>query len=234
MIAAAPHWAPQPPSRVIANLHQLVGKYYTRKVVHHGATPLGVDWTCVATQELRFLQLMKLDRWPTTCSLTDLGCGYGALLGYLGKNHRETEFDYLGIDLSAAMIECARQTWPAVPNSQFAVDARIPRIADYAVASGLFNVNLWCDAPSWEAFVADTLSQLHHASRRGFAVNFLASESSNALRGLYRASPARWVSYCEEELHSDVEVIDDYGLDEFTLLVRTPAALCEGRALARQ
>jgi len=234
MIAAEPHLTHQPASPLIAGLHRLIAKYYSRKVMRHGATPLGVDWTCAATQELRFLQLMRLGPWPAACSLNDLGCGYGALLGYLGRYHRETSFDYVGIDLSPSMIECARQMWSAAPNRQFVVNSRIPRIADYAVASGLFNVNLWCDEGSWEVFVADTLTQLRQTSRRGFAVNFLASGGSNARSGLYHVLPTRWASYCTSELHCDVRVIDDYALDEFTLLVRNPTARGEGGALARE
>jgi hypothetical protein len=49
-----------------------------RKIRKFGATPLGVDWTCVSTQQLPFVQLLKLcDTSPA--SLNDLGCGYGAI-----------------------------------------------------------------------------------------------------------------------------------------------------------
>ena len=44
----------------IAAVHAEIDGYYTAKVTRHGATPLGVDWSCVPTQQLRFLQLLKL------------------------------------------------------------------------------------------------------------------------------------------------------------------------------
>ena len=37
-----------------------VNKYYTEKVLEFGATPKGVDWNGVESQELRFAQLLKV------------------------------------------------------------------------------------------------------------------------------------------------------------------------------
>jgi hypothetical protein len=38
--------------------------------------------------------------------------------------------------------------------------------------------------------------------------------------GLYRTRPQPWIRYCEGELGCSVEMLDDYGMKEFTLLVR--------------
>ena len=37
-----------------------VGRYYSRKIQEHGATPAGVDWNSAASQELRFDQLLRM------------------------------------------------------------------------------------------------------------------------------------------------------------------------------
>ena len=83
--------------------------YYGDKVARHGATPRGVDWTCVPTQELRFVQLLSLCDFSRPFSLNDLGCGYGALTGFISLFHPQAEVDYLGVDLSRAMIRRARR-----------------------------------------------------------------------------------------------------------------------------
>ena len=88
-------------ARSLDSVYGAIENYYTAKVSRHGATPLGVDWTCIATQELRFVQLLKLCEFAAPFSLNDLGCGYGALLAYLAKRHASAAIDYLGIDLSA-------------------------------------------------------------------------------------------------------------------------------------
>ena len=62
----------------LAAVHTGISDYYTAKIRKFGATPLGVDWTCLPTQELRFVQLLKVCDFTSPLSLNDLGCGYGA------------------------------------------------------------------------------------------------------------------------------------------------------------
>jgi SAM-dependent methyltransferase len=213
----------------IAGPHEKIARYYTDKVLRHGATPLGVDWSCAPTQELRFLQLLRFEELPTPCSLNDLGCGYGALFGFVSERRPETRFDYLGIDVSPEMVERARHLWRHARGARFVGGNACPRRADYSVASGIFNVNLWFADAQWEELVARTLAQMRRSSRRGFAVNFLLQQRvSGSATGLYRTLPSTWVRYCERELGCDVEIVEKYGLQEFTLLAR-PASRKRGK-----
>src|SRR5882724_9353149 len=50
-----------------------IAAYYSAKANKFGPTPLGVDWTCQATQEMRFVQLLKLCDFTSAFSLNDLG-----------------------------------------------------------------------------------------------------------------------------------------------------------------
>jgi SAM-dependent methyltransferase len=213
---------PAGPDRRLAGVYESIAGYYSAKVARYGATPLGVDWSCVPTQELRFVQLLKACDFSTPFSLNDLGCGYGALLAYLARRHAGTQIDYLGIDLSPAMIQRARRLWRHGARADFVVANGSPRSADYSIASGIFNVKLDQPIDLWERFIAATLQQLRATSRLGFAVNFIAVEApGQAVRpGLYRVSPAPWIAFCETALGSAVELLEGYGLREFTLLVR--------------
>lgn len=202
-------------------VHARIEAYYGAKVARHGATPRGVDWTCAPTQELRFVQLLKLCDFDRPFSLNDVGCGYGALIGFVARHHPQAEVDYLGIDLSRAMIGRARRRHRGTAGRRFVVGGDIPRTADYAVASGVMNVMLDHPRALWEEFVADTLRRMQATVRRGFAVNFMAERPDGAATaGLYRTDPRRWASFCREALGCAVEVVDGYGMREFTLLVR--------------
>jgi SAM-dependent methyltransferase len=205
-----------------SEVHGSIECYYTGKVSRYGATPLGVDWSCIPTQELRFVQLLKLCSFSRPFSLNDVGCGYGAMLAYLAKRHAETDVDYFGIDLSPAMVRHAKRMWQNRGHARFFVANASPRIADYSVASGIFNVKLNQPTERWEGFVAKVLSDMHATSRRGFAVNFMVPRAARqaAQPGLYRTLPEPWIGYCEQELGSSVELLTGYGLREFTLLVR--------------
>src|SRR5437867_12824363 len=93
----------------LEDLHADIGRYYTKKILRHGPTAAGVDWSCTLTQELRFVQLLKLCDFGTPFSINDVGCGYGALLSFLGRRYRRAKIDYWGVDISLQMIEEARR-----------------------------------------------------------------------------------------------------------------------------
>lgn len=203
-----------------------ISQYYTGKIRRFGATPHGVDWTCVSTQQMRFVQLLKLCNFKSPLTLNDLGCGYGALLSYLDWRHADAEIDYLGVDLAPAMLVRARRLWRGRPNVSFAGGHASPRIAEYSVASGIFNVRQDQPRDLWEDFIAETLDQLHETSRRGFAVNFMSAPADGEpeREGIYSAAPERWAHYCSAKFGARTRVIDDYGLREFTLIVRRRAS----------
>lgn len=224
-VAITPADAP----RLTSGLDELLGQveqYYSKKILTYGPTPLGVDWSCVPTQEMRFVQLLKVCVFDGTqdaaIRLNDIGCGYGALLAFLGKRHRKKTIDYLGVDLSPAMIAQAQKRWKKRALTSFEVASSGFRVADYAVASGIFNVKLTQSIALWEQMIAQTLDEMHATSQRAFAVNFLAPMPDGAthIPELYCAPPEVWRSYCRQTLGAQVEVVTGYGLREYTLLVR--------------
>jgi hypothetical protein len=92
-------------------------------------------------------------------------------------------------------------------------------MADYTLASGIFNVMADCAAGTWHDHIADCLSDMRAYSRLGFAVNFIAHHAPDVL-GLYRAPDGMWQSHCTAMKGATVETVTGYGLREFTLLVR--------------
>jgi SAM-dependent methyltransferase len=212
-------------SRVTESVYSDVEAYYGARVAKYGATPLGVDWSCQATQSLRFVQLLKICDFSTPFTLNDIGCGYGALAAFLTIRYPEAKIDYLGLDLSRAMVSRARRRFSS-PDRRFVVRTASPRIADYSVASGIMNVSCGYSRPIWECFVATILREMRRTSRLGFSVNFLSdaarakTSAGPSVESLYRTSPEPWSHYCERDLGCSAEAIDNYGMREFTLLVR--------------
>jgi SAM-dependent methyltransferase len=203
-----------------------IADYYTQKVRAYGCTPLGVDWVCQATQEMRFVQLLKLCDFSAPFSINDLGCGYGALAAFLYRRHAGCAIDYLGIDLSGEMVRRARRRRRMLDGARFVRSSTSSRTADYSVASGIFNVQLDASDEDWDVFIKATLQQLAAVSRRGFAVNFVTSPApgQRVTHGLYTTPPGRWMEYCANNIGADVQLIDGYGMREFSLLVRSGAA----------
>lgn len=204
----------------LEQLRASVEAYYTRKVRTFGATPLGVDWPSTPSLELRLVQLLKVCNFSVPFSLNDLGCGYAAALDLIERRWPANRIDYLGIDLSGDMIDHARRRWHDRPDTHFKVGHQCARMADYAIASGVFNVRLDHSERLWKAHIQAVLADLHRSSRKGFAVNFMLPSSAAGVPELYGSYPGPWVGYCRAALGRSVDLVQDYGLSEYTLLVR--------------
>ena len=203
------------------SLLQSVADYYSNKVRIHGATPRGVDWNGADGQRLRFDTLLQiLPTGPGASTLDDYGCGYGALLDHLCATNRQT-LDYLGLDVSAPMIAEARTSHPT-DLTRFHHGSTSPRRAEFAVASGIFNVRLTTATDDWEKHVVATLEAMNAGTTRGFAFNCLTSYSDPPKRQpyLYYGDPCYYFDLCKRRYSGNVALLHDYGLYEFTLLVR--------------
>lgn len=202
------------------DLLQEVASYYGDKLAEHGATPRGVDWNGAEGQRLRFAQLARIIEPGRMFSLVDLGCGYGALFDFLQEQHRE--FTYLGIDVSQQMVAAAQRRYGGEPNARFLTGSRPDQEADYGIASGIFNVKQERSTSEWEAYVVSTLEVLHASSRLGFAFNCLTAYSDEERKrtDLYYADPCSLFDLCKRRFSRNVALLHDYGLYEFTILVR--------------
>ena len=197
-----------------------VADYYSAKLAEHGETPRGVDWNGEESQALRFAQLAKIIQPSNTFSLNDLGCGYGALFDYL--NTVRQKFTYIGCDVSNDMIEAAKTRYINHANAHFVVASEPPEMRDYSIASGIFNVRLGRSDTEWQEYLQATLDVLNSKSHQGFAFNCLTSYSdTDKMRDyLYYADPCRLFDLCKRRYSRHVALLHDYGLYEFTILVK--------------
>jgi SAM-dependent methyltransferase len=195
-------------------------KYYSDKLLQHGPTPAGVDWNSTESQDLRFEQLMKISSDLRDFSLLDLGCGYGALLTFLQK--RAIHPSYWGYDVAKAMVAKARELHQAENRLNFVNQLNeVPQV-DYTVASGVFNVKQAASATEWRAYILETLGQIAALSKRGFAFNLLTSysDADRMREDLYYGDPCFFFDFCKTRISRHVALLHDYGLYEFTILVR--------------
>jgi SAM-dependent methyltransferase len=201
-----------------------VGRYYSERLQAHGASAQGVDWNSAESQRLRFAQLLRICGDRQDFSLNDIGCGYGALFDYLLEIGRRC--DYLGVDIAAPMIAKAAELHRGRPGCRFLAGEHADRRADYVVASGIFNVKLAAPTVTWRAHVLRTLDHLAGASKEGFAFNCLTkySDAERMKEHLYYADPTELFDHCKRNYSRNVALLHDYGLYEFTILVRQEPA----------
>jgi SAM-dependent methyltransferase len=194
-----------------------IAAYYAGRLAEHGVTARGVDWNGTDGQTRRFVELCRVIDLAEPFSVNDLGCGYGALHDFLTAHY--PTFDYRGFDIAPAMVAATRHRLGAAAG---AVGAIPDRIADFGMASGIFNVRLGAADGAWQTHVVTTLDVLNRTSRRGFAFNCLTrySDADRMRPDLYYADPLVLFDHCKRHYARDVALMHDYGLYEFTILVR--------------
>lgn len=200
-----------------------VGKYYSEKVQRFGTTAKGVDWKDEDSQRTRFDQLLKIINEPHDFTINDLGCGFGSMFLYMIETAFE-KFQYSGFDISEEMITHARQMCNAYSNAGFIriSDSQELPVADFTVASGIFNVKMEYKEKEWFDYILATLTDMNNASRQGFSFNMLTSyhDKEFAKENLYYADPRFIFDYCKTHFSKYVSLLHDYPLYEFTILVR--------------
>ena len=203
-----------------AELLREVADYYSSKLAQHGETSRGVDWNNETSQTLRFEQLCKIIATPEGFSINDLGCGYGAFFEFL--ENRFQAVSYLGVDVSRDMVLAAERRHQGNARVRFTIASEPNYFADYGVASGIFNVRLGRSDAEWLAYLESALDILDQTSRRGFAFNCLTSYSDEDKKrdDLYYADPCLLFDICKRRYSRQVALLHDYGLYEFTILVR--------------
>jgi SAM-dependent methyltransferase len=196
-----------------------VAAYYSSKLALHGTTAQGVDWNGQASHDLRHRQFLRLLGGGLDASVLDLGCGYGDFLRFLRAEGYQGPF--IGYDVAPDMItEAARLHGEA--GCQWRVGAEPAETADFAIASGIFNVKGDVPIEVWVRYVHDTIDILAHTGRQGFAFNILSlsSDSERRAANLYYADASEVLSYCLRRYGRAVALLQDYGLYEFTVIVR--------------
>lgn len=196
-----------------------VADYYSAKLAEHGQSARGVDWNGEESQHLRFAQLCKVID-PGPFSVNDIGCGYGAMVDFFARHY--PAFTYHGYDVSADMVKAAQASHEAANHVQFHQGSKPSKAADYGVASGIFNVRLGTADEVWLRTIHETLDTMHETSTRGFSFNCLTSYSdADKMRDyLYYADPCALFDHCKRRYSKQVALLHDYGLYEFTILVR--------------
>lgn len=194
--------------------------YYSEKIELHGESPRGVDWNGEEGQTLRFQQLCKIIDFSKNFSVNDLGCGYGALYDFLSSECEN--FNYLGIDVSEHMIRAAVERFKEKPQTRFVVSNKPDQVSDYGIASGIFNVRMGRSDEEWLSYIETTLDILDKTSLRGFSFNCLTSYSDvgKTRDYLYYADSCALFDLCKRRYSRNVALLHDYGLYEFTILVR--------------
>jgi SAM-dependent methyltransferase len=203
--------------------HHELGKikdYFTEKLETHGATPRGVDYNSVESQEARFFQLIKVIDASKKYSLMDFGSGFGAMYDYLLRLGHDVH--YIGYDIAAPMVEKGRELHSNNPDCWFTTRIEEVPLVDYSALCGTFNMKLDVNVDAWTEIILECLRQMNERSQKGFSFNMLTkySDADKMRPDLYYGDPLFFFDYCKRNFSKNVALLHDYKLYDFTILVR--------------
>ncbi len=199
-----------------------LNEYFTEKLETFGATAKGVDYNGEQAQQIRFAELVKVINPAGKFSVIDYGSGYGAMFEFI--HQRGWDFEYYGVDLIEKMVIAGREKYKDFQNIHFTTDEKELPMADYLVAAGIFNIKLDTPYDDWQNFVCETLPRMNALCSKGFSFNML-TKYSDADRmaqrpDLFYGDPLFFFDFCKRNFSRNVALLHDYGLYDFTILVR--------------
>lgn len=206
----------------IDDIQKKLNEYFSEKLETFGATPKGVDYNGPEAQARRFEQLAKVIDPVQPFTVIDYGSGYGALFDFLQS--KGWQFEYYGIDLIEKMVIAGRDSHKGFPHAHFTTrEGELP-VSDYLLAGAIFNIKLEASYEDWQALVVRTLHRMNTLCSRGFSFNML-TRYSDADRmaqrpDLFYGDPLFFFDLCKRYFSRNVALLHDYGLYDFTILVR--------------
>lgn len=197
--------------------------FYTQHLNDFGNSAKGVGWKNDQAQVIRFEQLAKVIPDADHFTINDLGCGTGQFYKFLiERNYRPSLYN--GYDILDEMISAARKNLPAGKETVLKKihSAADMEVADYSVASGIFNVKYSARESEWLHNVLSTLDHMNEKSTKGFSFNLLTKYSDKEYMQdyLYYADPLFIFDYCKRNFSKNIALLHDYEQYDFTILVR--------------
>jgi SAM-dependent methyltransferase len=207
--------------QILTQITSDLENYYAEASEKQSAA-MQVGWRDPVAQRRRFAALTTLLPEPEPFTINDLGCGQGDLLDFLTE-HGYSAVDYTGYDVIEEMVDAARRKHQG-QGRNFTLLCAAPEmnVADFTVASGIFNLRSNLRDDAWFEYIIETIHHMNTKSRLGFAFNCLTkySDPPHMKPDLYYADPLTLFDYCKKHFSRNVALLHDYEEFDFTIIVR--------------
>jgi SAM-dependent methyltransferase len=194
-----------------------IEQLYTENLEKFGLDSKSVGWSTPESQKLRFHKLLSMVDTSQPFTINELGCGYGELFNY-AQEYRYPMTQYRGYDISQKMLDAGKQ-YVQSENALWRLGATINEMADYTTTSGIFNVKFDHQQDSWENYIKHTLKNMFEHSSKAISFNLLTKYVDFEAENLYYADPTYFFDYCKKNISRYVNLLHDYNLYEWTIVV---------------
>jgi SAM-dependent methyltransferase len=185
---------------------QSITDAYSRRLNQQGASAAGVFWASRLSQQARFDHALMLlaAKWHNRATICDIGCGYGALYGFIKKTPRYQSFGYEGIDINKDMIAaCKKEFGDKAPFLR----SRSPLSqVDVGLYIGTFNL---CHADNyilWQDYILGQLEKSWPKFSCGLVLNITSQSHARIHNQIFYAEPTAFTARLKQHFGPSVTV----------------------------
>jgi hypothetical protein len=157
---------------IYANHERRLNRTYGNRLANWGRTAQGVFWRSQTSQIARFDALLSL------------------------VHQLAPQTVYHGVDINRAMIAACHQTFP-VENARFTIGNTSPKLVDFCVFSGTFNLTHSDDPNLWMDYIFACLDRCMERARYGLVLNLLCAPKTNIESQIFYADRAGFIRRAE-------------------------------------
>ena len=186
-----------------SNFESVLSKIYFKRFIKYGAKPEGSFWASKSRQESRFKimldEIQKINK-SRMFELSDVGCGYGALVDYIKSCQMSKSIQYSGYDISEGLIKQCKQKF-----SEHWVDFSVgtcPNVTrQYCVMSGTYNLSATENTVQWEKYVLRSILKCWQKTSRAVVFNLqIAKKTKITKEMIFYAERDRILDFCVSSL----------------------------------
>lgn len=187
-----------------------IESFFTGLIAEHGGSMQAMDYGSKESQQQRFSVISSVTGMENK-SILDVGCGFGDFSEYLAE--RFVGVEYLGIDITRAMVERATSKYPG---SQFEhrdiLTQPLERKFDVVVANGIF----YLMGPEAYDPMMQIVTKLFETASECVAFSSLSDWADRKTEGEFYARPEKVLSLCSS-LTKNLILRHDYLPHDFTV-----------------
>ena len=187
------------------NFESVLSKIYYKRFIKYGANPKGSFWISKTRQDIRFKiiidEICKINK-TKTIDLSDVGCGYGALVNYIKSSKIRKSVEYSGYDISEGLInQCNQEFRDHWVDFSVGTCPNITR--QYCVMSGTYNMAATVNIGHWEEYVLRSLFKCWQKTSKAMVFNLQVAKKTKITREMiFYAEIDRILNFCVLSLGS--------------------------------
>ena len=189
--------------KIIFNfLNFQINNFYKKNFIKYGDSHESVFWNSKFNQYKRYEEILELllqqEGKNKKIEISDVGCGYGALYTLLKKENKFKNLIYSGIDINKKFIDFCKMKFE---KKIFFCMASPPKMIDYCIMSGTYNLTKIRNVSLWENYVYNNLVQCSKKVRKGIIFNLQFSKKAKIHNYIFYCDPIKIMELFAEDFH---------------------------------